>query len=169
MEIIVSGEKLPNINLLNKLNWAGKESLLMHKLPEEAFELSLNFVSSDKIKELNFKYMKKDKVTDVLSFPQYASISEIEEEFEESDETEYDINDNILLGDIIICLEKAKEQAEEYNQSLEEEIAYLFIHGFLHLLGYDHIDKNEKKKMRKVEEEIREVISSEAFLLENFV
>ena len=104
-------------------------------------EISLVFVDDQGIQELNKNYRDKDQPTDVLSFPLWD-----EEDFEHSNE--------ILLGDIIISLETAKRQAEEYGHTLEREIAYLMVHGLLHLLGYDHMSEEEKQVMRQREEEI---------------
>jgi len=61
-----------------------------------------------------------------------------------------------ILGDIVICIEKVKEQAEEYNHSFERELAYMVVHGFYHLMGYDHIEETDKKIMREKEEKILE-------------
>lgn len=95
-------------------------------------EVSIAFVSNQKIKELNAKYRNKNEVTDVLSFPM----------------------DQELLGDIIISTQRASEQALEYGHSLKRELAYLTVHGMLHLFGYDHHSKEEKDEMRQKEERI---------------
>lgn len=95
-------------------------------------EVSIAFVNNKKIKELNKKYRDKDEATDVLSFP----------------------IDNEMLGDIIISTQRAVEQAEEYGHSLKRELAYLTVHGMLHLFGYDHHGEEEKKEMRQKEERV---------------
>ena len=95
-------------------------------------ELSISFVSLDEIHELNLKYRNIDKPTDVLSFP--------------------GINES--LGDIIISYEKAKEQADSLGHSFERELAFLVIHGFLHLLGFDHETKEDEEKMIALQKEI---------------
>lgn len=113
----------------------------LYKLGENT-EVSVTLTDNAHIKELNAKYRKKDFATDVLSFA-----------LREGDEppvvggmaTE-------LLGDIIISLERAKEQAVEYGHTLEREIAFLTTHGMLHLLGYDHIEEAERCEMRQEEE-----------------
>ena len=93
-------------------------------------EVSIAFVNNQQIKELNKKYRNKNEATDVLSFP---------------------IDDEIL-GDIIISASRAADQAVEYGHSLERELAYLTVHGMLHLFGYDHHSEEEKKEMRQKEE-----------------
>lgn len=103
------------------------------------YEISISIVDKDEIKALNKTYRDKDSVTDVLSFPLF-----------ERD----NILDSGMLGDIVICQEKIKEQAKEYNHSETREFIYLLIHSLLHLLGYDHIDEEEKKIMRLKEKEI---------------
>lgn len=103
------------------------------------YEVSISLVNNDEIKELNGEYRGVDKDTDVLSFP-------IDEEFL--------IEGPLLLGDIIISVEKALEQAEEYGHSLYREMAYLTAHSMFHLMGYDHISNDEKLIMREKEKEI---------------
>lgn len=94
---------------------------------------SLSIVKTPQIKKLNQKYRNLNKSTDVLSFPGF-------------DNFELPLPE-IELGDIIICLDKLKEQAVEYNHSLEREAAFLFVHGFLHLLGYDHQNIKQENEM----------------------
>lgn len=95
-------------------------------------EVSVAFVDNKKIKELNNQYRNKNEATDVLSFPM----------------------DNEILGDIIISVERAVAQAEEYGHSVKRELAYLTVHGILHLFGYDHHNKDEKDQMRQKEERV---------------
>ena len=96
-------------------------------------EVSIALVDDDYIKQLNSKYREHDQTTDVLSFPQ---------------------DDDFLLGDIIISLDTAQAQAQEYNHSLAREIGFLTVHGMLHLFGYGHYKEQERRIMRKKEEEI---------------
>lgn len=109
-------------------------------LDVERCQISLSFVSKDEIKNLNSLYRGKDRATDVLSFPQF----EVDEEVPEDGE--------ILLGDVVICLDVCREQAEDYGHSFQRELVYLFIHSICHLLGYDHEGDEEKKVMREAEE-----------------
>ena len=92
-------------------------------------EVAVTFCDNDYIKELNKEHRNKDKATDVLSFPMY--------DFEES-EPEFNPDGSVTLGDIVISLERAAEQASELGHSLKREVAFLIIHSTLHLLGYDH-------------------------------
>lgn len=119
---------------------------------ENCFDVEIEFVDNVQIKKLNREYRNIDKVTDVLSFPNL----EIEFPF---DKSKYllDINpmtENIILGEIAICFEVVEKQAEEYGNTLEREMAYMTVHGLLHLFGYDHIEESDKKLMREKEEEI---------------
>ena len=101
------------------------------------------FVGPDEIQALNSEYRGIDRVTDVLSFPQFAALADEVPEVGE-----------ICLGDVVICKDKAEAQAEEFGHSFERELVYLFVHSVLHLLGYDHEEENDKKIMRQREEEI---------------
>ena len=100
-------------------------------------EISVTFVDNNRIHELNKEYRDKDSATDVLSFPL-------------GENGEYDIDEDNgckLLGDIVISMERAMEQAELYGHSLQREVAYLTVHSMLHLLGYDHIEDDEAEEM----------------------
>lgn len=103
--------------------------------------INIIVVNDKKIKELNNKYRNKNIETDVLSFA-----------LEEENDIIY--TDFRLLGDIYISINKVKGQAREYNHSVKREICYLTVHGVLHLLGYDHMNEEEKKEMRKLEESV---------------
>lgn len=105
-------------------------------------EISLTMVSPEEIRELNRDYRDVDSVTDVLSFPQFEGKEDLPEEGE------------ICLGDVVICEDKVREQAAEYGHSYEREFTYLFVHSLLHLLGYDHMNDEEKAVMRNKEEEV---------------
>lgn len=108
-------------------------------------EISVTFVDNEEIQELNRTYRDKNQPTDVLSFPMY-----------EPDQVEIETFDDepLLLGDIIISIPRAKEQALEYNHSFERELGFLLVHGFLHLLGYDHGDEVAEQEMFSRQEEI---------------
>ena len=109
---------------------------------ESHTEVSIVLADDQYIHVLNRQYRNKDCPTDVLSFA-----------LNEGDEPEIiDGPEEVLLGDIIISLETAARQSEEYGHSLERELAYLTVHGILHLLGYDHMTEEEKKDMRQEEE-----------------
>ncbi|AVQ18965.1 rRNA maturation RNase YbeY [Fusobacterium mortiferum] len=103
--------------------------------------MSLLFTGNDEIQVINREYRDKDQPTDVISFAYH--------------ETEdFDIGPYDTLGDIVISLERVVEQAKEYNHSDKRELFYVLTHGILHLLGYDHIEEEDKKEMRAKEEEI---------------
>lgn len=121
------------------------------------FEISLLFVDNDEIREINNETRNIDKETDVLSFPMldYPKDKVFKDVYKnyEFDETYMD-GEELVLGDIVLSLEKALEQSKEYNHSFKREASYLVVHSVLHLLGYDHMEDDEKKVMRKREEEI---------------
>lgn len=107
-------------------------------------EVSLVLANDEYIHALNREYRGKDCPTDVLSFA-----------LNEGEEPEViDGPEEVLLGDIIISIETATRQAAEYGHSLERELAYLTVHGILHLLGYDHMTEEEKQEMRSEEEHV---------------
>ena len=120
-------------------------AVLKYEEIEEKAEVSVSFVDNEQIRELNAEYRNKDAATDVLSFPL-------------GDDESFDVNEEtgaILLGDIVISVERAMEQAEEYGHSLEREIGWLTVHSMLHLLGYDHeTSEEDAKDMRKREEDV---------------
>ena len=106
-------------------------------------QISLAIVSGPEIKKLNLAYRGKNKVTDVLSF------SEIKIK-----DKKFDSKAGQYWGEIIICYPQAQKQAKENKKTLKQELELLFVHGLLHLLGYDHEKKNEEKKMRSLEQKI---------------
>jgi probable rRNA maturation factor len=112
-------------------------------------ELGITVVDKDEIKSINAEYRGIDKVTDVLSFPQFESAEDLAEALSDIDD-EY----TIMLGDVVLCYDKACEQAIEYETGTERELVYLTVHSILHLLGYDHMEEEEKRIMRAREEEI---------------
>ena len=120
-------------------------------LPE--VDVYITLTNNEEIHKINKEYRDVDRPTDVLSFPMY--------ERDEIAGLKNDTDDEIekILGDIIVSIEKVREQAEEYGHSFERELAYLVTHGMLHLLGYDHMIEEEKAVMRKREEEILETLN----------
>ncbi|MBS4199709.1 rRNA maturation RNase YbeY [Bacillus sp. FJAT-49732] len=127
----------------NLLNYAAKEEKV-----EDGTELSIMIVSNDEIQKINKEYRGKDYATDVISFAM-EELGEDELEIKGSDMPR-------MLGDIIISIDKAKEQSIEYGHSFTRELGFLTIHGFLHLLGYDHIEEADEKKMFKRQNELLE-------------
>lgn len=117
-------------------------------------EVALTFVDNAQIHELNREYRGIDRPTDVLSFAMNESVDEEPEILYELEEGENLDELPDMLGDIIISVERAKEQSEEYGHSLEREIGFLFVHGFLHLLGYDHQDAESEAEMMGKQEAV---------------
>ena len=116
------------------LHFAAKQESI-----EDGSELSVTFVTNDRIQEINREYRDKDKATDVISFAM--------EELGEGEIPLSGVDMPRILGDIIISLAKAKEQAEDYGHSFIRELGFLSVHGFLHLLGYDHEIEEDEQKM----------------------
>ena len=155
---------------------SGQEKLL-HEVIEaaakylnlpEGIELDLSIVSNEEIQVLNRDYRGLDKPTDVLSFALTEVSSEYDvdfahldltdeaEETEDLEETEFEDEEAIPqhLGDIIISYPLAQEQAQDYGHSLDRELAFLAVHGFLHLNGYDHQTEEEAQEMFRIQEEV---------------
>ncbi|KGX88912.1 rRNA maturation RNase YbeY [Pontibacillus litoralis] len=130
------------VNLINRiLQFAAEQE----GIAKEA-ETSVTFVDNKEIQIINRNYRQKDEPTDVISFA-----------MQEQEEGEIPIIGEelpVLLGDIVISVDRAKEQAKEYEHSLDRELGFLALHGFLHLLGYDHITEDEEKEMFTRQEEI---------------
>jgi len=147
MEIIFDEERKPENPLIEKMATAGRLCLLKENIPEDRVEISVSFVSPDEIRLLNKMYRGVDAITDVLSFPQFEVLDEIPKDGAFS------------LGDIVICSEQALLQADEFGHSAERELIYLFVHSLAHLMGYDHMNEEEKAEMRGFEEEIMEQLN----------
>ena len=106
-------------------------------------EISVTLTDNENIHELNREHRGIDRATDVLSFPM------LDFDGDEAD-AEYDYDEEmVMLGDIVISLERAEEQAEEYNHSFRREVAFLTAHSMLHLLGYDHVDDEEGDRIMR--------------------
>jgi probable rRNA maturation factor len=113
---------------------------------EDESEVSVTFVNNERIWEINREYRDKDAPTDVISFAM--------EELGEGEIEMIGTDMPRVLGDIIISIEKASEQAKEYGHSFLRELGFLTVHGFLHLLGYDHMTEDEEKEMFTLQKEI---------------
>jgi len=118
------------------------------KLLDSKLIMTITFTTPEEIRKINKKYRKIDKATDVLSFPMFER-KELEEKIAKQDFEHEDV-----LGDILISIPKVQEQAIEYEHSFKRELAYMVVHGFYHLMGYDHIKEEDKKEMRPKEEKI---------------
>lgn len=131
---------------MEKLLYQTANEVIHEEQPDMDPEISLLLVDDGAIQVLNRDYRGIDRPTDVLSFAM---------EDEREDMPEFFVpEDNNILGDIVISLETAQRQAEEYGHSLEREICFLMVHGMLHLLGYDHGEESGRREMRAKEERI---------------
>lgn len=143
MNLLITNETNEKIEMDEKL-----ESIIKTVLETEglslAYEVSITFVDKDEIHQLNKEFRKVDRPTDVLSFPM---------------DTDFIVEGvDVMLGDIVICMDVAKEQANDFGHSLDREIMYLTCHSTLHLLGYDHMTDDEKKEMRSREKEVMKIL-----------
>lgn len=130
-------------HLLDNLILAVNRVLSYEEIEKEG-EVSVRCTDDATICRMNLQYRKINQPTDVLSFPQYNSKEDVLASRE----------DYIILGDIMISVETAMRQAKEYGHSLQREMIYLTVHSMLHLLGYDHINPEDQRVMRKKEKEI---------------
>lgn len=149
-----------NIEVTQQLQTAIKD-VIEYTLKEEKLfienEVSVIFIDNKEIREINLKYRGIDEVTDVLSFPMltYPENKVFKDVYTNYQFDQSDLNDErLVIGDVALSLEKAKQQSEEFGHSFIRECAYLTVHSILHLLGYDHMDCVEKNIMRIREEEI---------------
>ena len=125
------------------------------KLTKSKLYISIVLTNPENIHKINKQYRNIDKPTDVLSFPMF-----------EKEEIEQKIKDNKfehedVLGDIVISIEQVEKQAKEYGHTFKREFSYMLVHGFYHLMGYDHIKEEDKKKMRPKEKKVMEVLKIE--------
>ena len=114
------------------------------KLEDKNLYVNVVLTNSKNIKTINKEHRGIDKETDVLSFPM----------FEKNELENLQLENEDVLGDMVISIEKVEEQAKEYGHSFERELAYMVVHSFYHLIGYDHIEYADKQEMRKKEENI---------------
>lgn len=144
------------INQQDKIQFTGELEEIIIKVAQMVLEkeqvkpeleVSIVLVDNEQIRELNRDYRHVDSATDVLSFA-------YQEEYEEEPDVADDFMEEDVLGDIVISLEKAQSQGEEYGHSLEREVGFLVVHGMYHLLGYDHLTPEEREIMRAKEEEV---------------
>ena len=135
-------------------DWEGIVEKVLKKCFEEEglidskLIMTITFTTPEEIRKINKKYRKIDKATDVLSFPMFEK-AELDEKIKNKDFLYEDV-----LGDVIISIDRVREQAEEYGHSFERELSYMLVHGFYHLMGYDHIEEEDKKIMRPKEEKV---------------
>ncbi len=152
------------MNKISEIIWKditknSKIEKLIEKVVQKCFEVEcilptslyicITLTNPENIQNLNKEYRNINKPTDVLSFPMFEK-SELDELLKKNLEP----NMQYILGDIIISIPKVKEQAIEYGHSFERELSYMLVHGFYHLMGYDHIEEEDKIKMRQKEENV---------------
>lgn len=166
--IINFNKRFLNKKYINLIQNAYIQALNVLKIKCQDLEVNINFVSKKEIRELNNKFRNNDKVTDVLSFPNLLEVGKTNMQLivDKLDKKNFmsEINpetNNIFVGDICICKPIVYKHAREYNNSKEREMVYMAIHGFLHLIGYDHMIDSDKKIMRDVEEKIMKKVQLE--------
>jgi len=125
-----------------------EECYKTEKLTNSKLIITITLTTPEKIRQINNEYRQIDKATDVLSFPMFEK-AELDEKIKKQEFLHEDV-----LGDIIISVQKVEEQAKEYGHSFERELSYMVVHGFYHLMGYDHIEEKDKIIMRPKEENV---------------
>ncbi|MGX7349146.1 rRNA maturation RNase YbeY [Dolosicoccus paucivorans] len=148
----MSIEIIDELNYLQEADYQMIQSLIEQSATylklDSDFEVDISLVDNEQIQELNATYRQIDRPTDVLSFALNDQGVDEEDWMLELEEM------SKFLGDIIISIPKAKEQAKEYNHSFERELGFLVVHGFLHLNGYDHETEEERQEMFAIQEKI---------------
>ena len=117
---------------------------VIEKLENKNLYVNVVLTNAKNIKNINKEHRGIDRETDVLSFPM----------FEKDEIASLDNTNEDILGDMVISIERVEEQAKEYGHSFERELAYMVVHSFYHLLGYDHMTEEDKKEMREKEENV---------------
>ena len=121
-----------------------KKCFEIEKLENKNLYVNVVLTNAKNIKSINKEHIGIDRETDVLSFPM----------FEKYEIANLDNTNEDILGDMVISIERVEEQAKEYGHSFERELAYMVVHSFYHLLGYDHMTEEDKKEMREKEENV---------------
>lgn len=129
-----------------------KKCFETERVNETNLYINIILTNGENIRKINKEYRNIDKETDVLSFPMFEK-----DEIESLIKNKYEVED--VLGDIVISIPRVEEQAKEYEHSFQRELAYMLVHGFYHLMGYDHIKEEDKKQMRPKEEKILEELN----------
>jgi metalloprotein, YbeY/UPF0054 family len=132
----------------NLIKFVLKKCFEIENMDKLGLYVSVTLTCPSYIRKINNEYRNIDKATDVLSFPMFEK-DELDKKIAEKD---FYIDD--MLGDLVISIEKVEEQAKEYGHSFERELSYMVVHGFYHLMGYDHIEPEDKEIMRPKEEKI---------------
>ncbi len=135
-----------NTEYINTLTKVLDKCFEEENLKDKKLYVNIVLTNPENIRKMNKEYRNIDKETDVLSFPM----------FEKYELEERNVLNEDILGDIVISIERVKDQANEYGHSFERELSYMAVHGFYHLMGYDHIDEEDKIIMRQKEEVVLE-------------
>ena len=135
-----------NEEYINVLKRVLEKCFEVEELNDRNLYINIVLTNPENIRKLNKQFRNIDKETDVLSFPMFEK---------EELQTRKDLNEDVL-GDVVISIERVEQQAQLYGHSFERELSYMAVHGFYHLMGYDHMNEDEKSIMRKKEENILE-------------
>ncbi len=141
-----------NIEYFELVEKVMQKAFITEKIDKLNLYINVILTNPENIRKTNKEYRNIDKETDVLSFPMFEK-----KEIQEMLKNENDIQD--VLGDIIISVSRVEEQAKEYGHSFEREFAYMLVHGFYHLMGYDHMNEEEKQEMRQKEESVLNLLN----------
>lgn len=144
MEIYYNSETYPSASVRSDMERIASMCTEECGLDSSQVSLSVSFVDAEEIRDLNAQFRSVDAATDVLSFPQWDGSKN------------FAMQSMVELGDVVLCKEIIDRQALEYGHSEQRELLYLFTHGVLHLLGFDHIEENDKIAMRKREDSVME-------------
>lgn len=152
-EIILKGveEKDSHEDLIDRVV---EKCFEIENLDSDKVYVAITLTTPEEIREINSQFRKIDKETDVLSFPIFEK-KDIDMLRKNNEPVDKDMPQDVL-GDIIISIKRVEEQAKEYGHSIERELAYMVVHGFYHLMGYDHMNDEDKKAMREKEEKVLE-------------
>lgn len=152
-EIILKGveEKDSHEDLIDRVV---EKCFEIENLDSDKVYVAITLTTPEEIREINSQFRKIDKETDVLSFPIFEK-KDIDMFRKNNEPVDKDMPQDVL-GDIIISIKRVEEQAKEYGHSVERELAYMVVHGFYHLMGYDHMNDEDKKAMREKEEKVLE-------------
>ena len=137
----------------NLIKFVLKKCFEIENMDKLGLYVSVTLTCPSYIRKINNEFRNIDKETDVLSFPMFEK-NEIDSMIEAGNNIVHDV-----LGDIIVSVDRVKEQAIEYGHSFERELAYMIVHGFYHLMGYDHMTDDDKVKMRAKEENVLEKLN----------
>ncbi|HRX13820.1 MAG TPA: rRNA maturation RNase YbeY [Eubacteriales bacterium] len=147
--------KLYNANLIERIFITKVlKTANVFLLQPDNLEIAVSFINPEQIRSLNYEFRKVDDVTDVLSFPLIDAVAGEPVSLENNAVDVDERTGRLSLGDIVICRDRAKKQATEYGHSYKREVCFLALHGYLHLVGYDHINEADARVMEQKQTEI---------------